>query len=295
MLTKSQKEKMLCRYSASLSSDDRTRAQLVLICRDFLERIRYREPNRAAVIMYMEYLRDERGYSDASINLKWRTLHRFFIVNGLEWPFTRNEVPRVRESDVYAPALHPDFVKKFIALAHAGELTQSEAALLALSTTYGHRRAELASTTKPDVDVASGMLLVKTLKHGREHWHLIPDEIVPWVEGYDFPPLSEDRVTRIYLAIEEKTGAKHIEATGWHSIRRTLVTLIGRYCSELEVHKFFRWSNTSMAQRYISVQFVGGDEDAQDVAGAESQIDTRVFAQHPFLGLWGEGDKGEKM
>ncbi|MFA5376691.1 MAG: hypothetical protein WC455_13165 [Dehalococcoidia bacterium] len=289
MLTKSQKDEMLSKYAASLSGSDRTRALLLSFCEDFLERIRYREPNRAAVVMYMKYLRNEAEYSDNSINLKWRTLRRFFIVNGLEWPFTRNEVPRVRESDVYAPALHPDLIKKFIALAHAGDLTQAEAALLALSTTYGHRRAELATTTKLDVDIASGMLLVKTLKHGRERWHVIPDEIVPWIEGYEFPPLTEDRVTRIYLSIEEKTGMKHIDATGWHSIRRTLVTLVGRYCSELEVHKFFRWGDTAMEQRYTSVRFVGGDEDTREMAGAESQIDTRVFAQHPFLGMWGDG------
>jgi integrase len=286
MLTKSQKDEMLAKYAASLSGD-RSRAQLVSICREFLEQMKYREPNRAAVVFYMKYLRETRGFSDASINLKWRTLRRFFIVNGLEWPFTRNEVPRVRESDVYAPALHPEIIKKFIGLAHAGELTRAEAALLALSTTYGHRRAELASTEKEDVDTSHGMLLVKTLKHGRERWHLLRDELAPWVEGYDFPKLTEDKVTRVYLSIEAKAGMQHIEATGWHSIRRTLVTLIGHYCSELEVHKFFRWGATSMEQRYTAVTFVGMEEIDRELNLPESQVDEKVFAQHPFLKLWG--------
>ena len=278
---------MIRKYAASLSSDAHTRQLLVSFCEDFLEKIRYRDPNRAAVITYMKYLREEKGYSDNSINLKWRTLRRFFIVNGLEWPFTRNEVPRVRESEVYAPAIHPEIIKKFIGLAHAGELTQQEAALLALSTTYGHRRAELASTEKEDVDVDHGMLHVKTLKHGRERWHLLRDELVPWVEGYDFPKLTEDKVTRVYLSIESKAGLQHIEATGWHSIRRTLVTLIGHYCSELEVHKFFRWGSTSMEQRYTAVTFVGLEEIDRELNIPESMLDEKVMAQHPFLSLWG--------
>lgn len=291
-LSKGQKEEMLRKYSASLSSDAHTRALLLSFCEDFLEQIRYRDLNRPAVIYYMKYLRDVKGYSDNSINLKWRTLRRFFIVNGLEWPFTRNEIPRVRESEVYAPAIHPEIIKKFIGLAHAGELTQAEAALLALSTTYGHRRAELASTEKQDVDVHSGMLLVKTVKHGRERWHLIPDEIVPWVESYDFPNLTEDKVHRVYLSLEEKAKMKHIEATGWHSIRRTLVTLVGSYCSQLEVHKFFRWGDMAMEQKYTAVRFVGLEEESHEPVIAVSQIDVKVFAQHPFLKLWGGSENG---
>jgi len=293
MLTKARKEEMLSKYAASLSSEPHTRALLVSFCRDFLEHIKYREPNRAAVVFHMKYLRDApppqgkgRGYSDASVNLRWRTLRRFFIVNGLEWPFTRNEVPRVRESEVYAPAIHPDIIKKFIGLAHAGELTQEEAALLALSTTYGHRRAELASTTKGDVDIDSGLILVKTMKHGRERWHRIPDAIVPWIQEYDWPPLTEDKVTRVYLSLEEKAGMQHIYATGWHSVRRTVVTLVGRYCSELEVKKFFRWGATTMMQRYSATSFVGLEGVERELTGDDYDLDSKIFAQHPFLKEW---------
>ncbi len=284
-LSKTQKDNMLQKYEASLSSDEHTKGLLVSFCRDFLDKIRYRELNRAAVMAYMDYMRKE-DYADSSINLKWRTLRRFFIVNGIEWPFRSNETPRIRGSEVYAPALHPEIIRKFIAAAHAGELTAEEAAFLALSTTYGHRRGELASTQLGDVDLTSRVLLVKTLKHGREHWHKIPEEIVPWIQEYTFPGLSEDMVTRIYLAIEEKAGVAHIDGVGFHSIRRTLVTLVGRYCSELTVKNYFRWGAASMMQVYTVAQFVGMEGVTREMAGVDLDIDGTVFAQHPFIKLW---------
>ena len=285
MLTKTQKENMLQKYADSLSSDEHTKGLLVGFCRDFLDKIKYRDPNRAAVMAYMKYLKDG-DYADSSINLKFRTLRRFFLANGLEWPFRSNETPRVRESEVYAPALHPEVVKKFIQAAHSGQLTAEEATFLALSTTYGHRRGELAATRLADVDLASGLLLVKTLKHGRERWHKIPQELVPWIREYPFPGRSEDMVTRIYLSIEEAAGVPHIDGTGFHSIRRTLVTLVGRYCSELEVKKFFRWGASTMMQRYMATQFVGMDDVAREISGEDYDIDDKVFSQHPFIKLW---------
>lgn len=292
MWSKAVKEQALRKYYESLAGSEETKAFYVGQARDFLNKINFREPNRASVIYYISKLK-ERDFKDSSINLKWRILRRFFIVNGIRWPFKKSEAPRIRESTVDARALHPEIIRRFIRLAIEGKLTQAEAAVLALCTTYGVRRSEIVTIRPEDVDFKSQTILVKTEKHGRERYHMIPEQILPWIEGYDFPKINENRVRQIYKEIERKAGMEHIDMTGPHAIRRTLVTLVGRYCSELEVKKFFRWGATTMPQKYTAVKFVGLDEEEIQVDKEDQNIDERVFAQHPFLKLWG-GQENER-
>lgn len=286
MLSKAAKEQMLRRYYESLAGSEATKSFYVGQARDFLNKINFREPNRSSVIYYMGKLQ-ERGFKDSSINLKWRILRRFFIVNGIRWPFKKNETPRIRESTVDARALHPEIIRRFIRLALDGKLTQAEAAVLALCTTYGLRIGEVVSIAPEDFDRRANIILIKTEKHGRERYHSIPDEILPWIEGYDFPKVNEDKVRAIYKSIESKAGMEHIYRTGPHAIRRTLVTMVGRYCSELEVKKFFRWGAITMPQKYTAVKFVGLEHEEIQTNEEDHNIDEKVFAQHPFLKLWG--------
>lgn len=272
----------------------------VPIVRKFL---RYCGPNltRKAVERYIAKMREEE-YSDGRIDLEWRTLRRFFKIAGVEWPFRRHEGPKIREREVFAPALDPEIIRQMIKAATTGILNAEESAMLALSTIYGLRRVEMASIvsgggdTLSDINLKSRVLFIQTAKHGRQRYHLIPEEIVPYLAAYRFPkkPRPAQELTDLFYSIERKLGLDHIPEVGWHAIRRTLVqVLIEAGLPELTVMSFLRWKRTerSMVALYYATTRVGlggvrGRTLEVQMKESDRRIDEAVFEVHPFLPEW---------
>lgn len=228
------------------------------------------------------------GYADGTINLVFRTLKRFYTVNGLEWPFKRGEAPVIREKQVFAPALSPDIVKNIVKAAGGGVLDEQESALVALSTTYGLRRSELASIRPENFNYNSRLLFVETAKHGRQRYHLIPDEIIDYLKNYNFHPVSESTVTKIYYRIEKKLGLPRMQEVGWHGIRRILNRLlIDAGLPEFTVMDFLRWKRSTqlMPALYYSVTVIG-EEKKVELGKTDREVDEKVFKVHPFLPFW---------
>lgn len=283
-------EEMLKKYEDNLAG---SHAVYVPMVRRFLKDCRGNF-SRRAVESHLNRLRSE-GYSDGTIDVVFRALRRFYRVNNLEWPFRRGEGPVVREMEVFAPALAPEVVRAMIAAARSGVLTAEEAAHLALSTTYGLRRTEMAQIAARNVDLKNRLLFVETAKHGRQRYHLIPEEILPYLEAYDFPPRSLTYLTLMYYSIEKKAGLPRMKEVGWHSIRRILDRLlIDAHLPPLTVMDFLRWkrSDRSMVARYYSVTVVG-TEMRIEMDRADRDVDLAVFAVHPFLPAW-RGDHAEE-
>lgn len=248
---------------------------------------------RNAVEKYVEQLRNE-GYSDGTLNFTFRVIRRLFIVNGVEWPFRRGEAPVVREREVYAPALSPDVIEAMILAARSGVLNEQETAMLALSTTYGLRRGEMASLSQESINLVDRLIFVETAKHGRQRYHLIPEEIVPYISAYRFRPYTPQKITIIYYDIEKKLGLSRMQEVGWHAIRRTLdMLLVEAGLPEITIMDFLRWkrSDRSMVARYYSVTLVGREQKVEMDMG-DRRIDETVFAVHPFLPAW-RGEDGQ--
>lgn len=286
MPTKEARAAMLEKYSSSLMDQGANSRQYTHMIAKYLEHVGYHELNRDNTQAYLDYLR-EYGYAPGTVKLFWSILHRFFIVNKLEWPFKNREAPRVPEQEKYAPALDPDLIREYIALARAGKLSQRTTAFLALSTIYGLRAIELREVRKADIDIKSKSILIHTAKHGRERWHKLPDEIVPYIENYDWPPVSYHWIRKSFFEIEEAAGQEHQEEIGFHSIRRTVDTELGLVCKELVVHRFLRWADTSMAQRYTAYHYIGREGVKHNVGGDDLSGDSIIFANHPFIKVWG--------
>ena len=288
MTTKAERTTMLDKYDNSLSKEAREKGQYRAHVAKYLDFVGCNELSRASIQRYIDSLREH--YSDGSIKNIFNAIRRFYIVNDLEWPFRRSEAPIVRESQRYAPAIHPDIIADYIRAAMDGKLTKAEAAFLALSTTYGMRPEELRGIRVSDIDLKEKLIFVHTLKHGRERWHKLPDVIIPFIENYSFTKISEYSERLLFISIVEKSGHQHIKETGFHAIRRTLVTLLEKTCSRGEVHKFLRWADIDMVDKYTAVTFVGKEEDTQGLPSEDQNVDDKVFAQHPFLKMW-EGEK----
>ncbi len=289
---------LLDNYLRGLSSAGKTRTIYKRYAGEFLE---YADGDfcREKINGYIEHLRHQHKYSDGSANFAFRVIRTLFSRNeailekmGFEWPFRRGESPQIREDRILAPALHPDIIKEaIVAVKEHGP--PEEQAFLAISTTYGLRRVEMVQLEERDIRLKDKTIHIATAKHGRERTHLIPDIIIPYLEGYDFSQgRSENFIFSLWYRIEHRIGFPHTPQVGWHSVRRTLNTLLEPHVSRNTLNSFMRWkqrTSSDMSFRYSAIKFVGREGSSTQVVGDALTGDNQVFEVHPFLQYWGEG------
>ena len=280
-------DELMENYSKRLGSTGKTRSLYLRYAGNFLEYVKG-DFEREKIDKYLAHLRRQK-YSDGSINLMFRIVRTLFSRNDLEWPFNRGESPQIREDKIQAPALDPDVIGEMITkIKKEGDL--DEKAFLAISTTYGTRRIEMVELSGEAISIRDRTLHIVTAKHGRERTHMIPDAIVPYLETYDFgAKRSESELFNLWYRLEYRIGLDHINQVGWHSIRRTLDTLLLDQLPEATVMSFMRWkqrTSSNMAYRYSAQRFVGRAGVSTKVVGAARDVDSKVFEVHPFLEYW---------
>jgi hypothetical protein len=227
---------------------------------------------RDDVIRYLSCLR-EQGYRQSSIDVMVRPLKLLAEIQG--WNFPRLAMPKVRDGDISRPILSYEEVCRMI---RRGKevLSERELAYLALSSTYGLRREELRGLGRID-----GKVTVETVKGGPVTTHLVPDEIRPYLGGYERTGVRY--MSFIFRRIVEKLGISSAgENYGWHAIRRSLATeLLYRDVSLINVVRFMRWSDGSVKGEFGMLAIYGKRN--------QEEVDRSVFKVHPFLPIWSKG------
>ena len=288
---------LLNRYEQRLGSKGATRTHYLRYASDFLNFAKG-NLNRETILKYLDHLKRKYRYSEGSINFVFRVIRTLYKRNevllsqqGIEWPFAHGESPQISEDQIQAPALHPNTIIRMIqAVREKGK--PDEMAFLALSTTYGLRRVEMVELENKDIRLKDRTIHIATAKHGRERTHLIPEEIIPYLKQYDFDqPISEFFLFTLWYRFEYRIKLKHIPRVGFHSIRRTVNTLLARKLSDITVKSFMRHkqrTSSDMTFRYSAVKFVGEEEESMEVVGGALQADNDVFAEgvHPFVRYW---------
>lgn len=279
---------ILEKYEKWLASKGKTRNLYLRYAGNFLE---YADSqfDRQTIDRYLDHLRRTHSYSDGTVHFIFGILRTLLTRNGIEWPYRRGEAPVIRENKVVAPALHPTTIMRMIEATKArGQ--PDEKAWLALSTTYGLRRVEMQELAPDDIKLRTRVIHIATAKHGRERNHRIPEEIVPYIRGYDFPPMAEFQSFVLWYRLENLIEAKHVNQVGLHAIRRTLNTLLLRVLPEATVMSFMRWkqrTSSHMPYRYTAITFVGEEgEESVELVGDALTVDKEVFEKHPFLEFW---------
>jgi integrase len=282
-------QSLLENYAKRLGSRGKTRNLYLHYAQDFLD---YADGkfDRETIDNYLGgRLQRKHKCSDGTINLVFRIIRTLFNRNNIEWPFNRGEAPQIRESKVQAPALHPNTVSKMIgAVRERGDIVMK--VFLALSTVYGLRREEMVNLTQDDINLKGKTIHIATLKHGRERTHVIPEEILPYLKEYNFDEeITDYDIFVLWYQLEHLIGMRHTDHVGWHSIRRTLNTMLLRVLPEATVYGFLRWkqrTSSHMPFRYSAVKFVGEEGETTEVIGEALDVDTEVFKVHPFLKFW---------
>jgi len=228
--------------------------------------------DRDDVIRYLCYLR-EQGYRQSSIDVMVRPLKLLAQIQ--EWSFPRLAMPKVRDVDIRRPILSHEEVCRMI---RRGKevLSARELAYLALSSTYGLRREELTSLGRID-----GKVTVDTVKGGPVTTHVVPDEIRPYLAGYERTGVRY--MSLVFRRIIRKLGITlPRENYGWHAIRRALATeLVSTDVSLLNLLRFMRWSDGSVKGQFVMLAIYGKRN--------QEEVDRSVFKVHPFLPIWSEG------
>jgi len=232
--------------------------------------------------------RREQGLSERSLRTKFFHLKKLALSNGWDWPFTADDTP-VSEEEPFAPALMPDDIEKLI---KARDLyLKSERFYLAASTTWGCRREELARIKKRDYDDNS--ILIRTAKHGQRVRHLIPDSLKPIFEAYRPKQHTPTALSIMFHRICRKAEVKVEKGYSFHSIRRTLRTLLEWRLAENRlplslVADFQGWSKTTKGIAYGGAPMLGIYAHLEVISTDPFAVDRLVYPVHPFLPLWAE-------
>jgi len=228
--------------------------------------------DRDDVIKYLCCLR-EQGYRQSSIDVMVRPVKLLAQIQG--WSFPRLAMPKVRDGDIGRPVLSHEEVCLMV---RRGKevLSARELAYLALSTTYVLRREELSGLGRID-----GKVTVDTVKGGPVTTHVVPDEIRPYLAGYERTGVSY--MSLVFRRIIKKLGiALPRENYGWHAIRRALATeLLYTDVSLINLVRFMRWSDGTVKGGFGMLAIYGKRN--------QEEVDRSVFKVHPFLPIWSEG------
>jgi len=152
--------------------------------------------------------------------------------------------------------------------------------VFALSTTYGMRRTEISRVEPGDIDMESGLIVIRTAKSGKARELPIPDEIKPHLrQTSDFG--SEPELSKLFVDTCQDAGVEYKRGMGFHAVRRSLLSGLRRARIEpeyagfwqLALQSFFGWSGSGMVDLYSA-----GISDWES-----SQL---VLQHHPFLEFW---------
>jgi len=282
------KEALLGKYEASFP-DSPFRNHYVSYARNFLDYAGGLDKEN--VNRYLAKLKRE-GKAPNTVNFAFGVIRRLFIVNKLDWPFRRGEAPHVGQRDISKPALDPELIRVMIGAARDGRLDADLSCLVALSTTYGPRREEMCDLQPGDLDFKADTIFISTVKSGRERYHLIPPEIKPFLEAHDFGiRYSPQQMSQMFWRVVNGSGLEALKPhrLGWHSIRRTVKSLLDDSgLSIYAVHDFMRWKGVdrefAMDVRYHATHFVG--LEGITAVTDEAEPDREIFEKHPLLEYW---------
>jgi len=234
---------------------------------------------RASVVKYIQKLERD-GYAPGTRKTHYRIIKRGFEFVEVPWPFGKrppSELPiEVAEWDVERIPIAVEDVEAMVTGAKNGTLSPAQVALLCASTVYGLRRIELVELSSELLDLENGRLRIVTAKHGRSREHLIPEMIKLYLKSYPFGKYNEFGLSQAFHQIRQAVGLPRVEGMGWHSIRRTIDTLLLNVLPLPVVRDYLRWKKSSMEMALVYWTPLSVEE-----------IDKQVFEVHPFLPFWG--------
>jgi len=235
--------------------------------------------------------RQEQGKSDNSLRTEFAILQKLYRANHWDWPLAPEDRPEA-PLEVNTPALTREEVEQLIK--NRELYSKGERFYLAIGTILAPRRIELARIKKRHIQ--GNTIYIDTAKHGEKRTHLIPDEIIPYIEAYRPRENNVSSLSAMFGRICKKGLEESKKGYGWHSFRRTIDTLLPIALAKADkpltlIGYFLRWSRRSTGARFLGTPMGGVYARPEILSSDPFFVDREVFEVHPFLPLWVDKDK----
>lgn len=242
-------------------------------------------PDEMDLRRYFGHSREE-GKSDNTRRTLFAVLKKLYHANHWDWPLQSTDRPPEPE-ETFERAFTREEIAQLIK--NRDLYSKGERFYLAIGTIYAPRRIELARIKKRDIKEST--LRIDTAKRGEKRTHLIPDEILPYIQDYHPQENNVSSLSAMFGRICDKGLGKKMRGYGWHSFRYPLNTLLPAALAKGDkditlVGHFLRWSRKEFGRKIFGTPMVGVYRRAELLSSDPFFIDREVFQVHPFLPLW---------
>jgi integrase len=238
--------------------------------------------------------REKQGIAGSTLGTQFTQLHKLFTENSWPWPFKKEDKP-ISDEAPHAPALTPQDVEHLIL--NRAKYTAQENFYLAISITYGLRRDELAKITSRDIKDNTLLVHISKKKKKETRLHLIPEEIMPIIEAWKPKARGSRGLSYCFQRIMAKSGLGSRKGYGFHSCRRTLLTLLVWNLAENRkditlAAQFMRWSRLAIGSAFLGSPMAGFYTHPEVLSENPFNLDRTIFQVHPFLHIYRKEQKG---
>jgi len=232
--------------------------------------------------------REEQGINARSRATEFTRLKKLFEANDWPWPFKKEDKP-VAEDKPFAPAFPPNEILQLIAARE--ELSPQENFYLALATTYGPLREELGRVRGRDI--RDNTITIRTANRETQRQHLVPEVILPVISSWRPRERGSRAISYSFQRIMEKSGVGKRPGWGFHSIRRTLLTLLITNLAKADyppswAAEYLGWSKRSVGAIFLGSNMEGIYAHPEVLSTDPFELDRVVFSVHPFLQAYNE-------
>lgn len=233
--------------------------------------------------------REKAGIAASTRSIQFLRIKKLFEANNWAWPFKKEDRP-VSEEIPNAPAFTQAEIEQLIAA--RDKYSAQENYYLAMSVTYGLRREEITRITSKDIK--DNVVFIRTAKRGPQRQHLIPVEIMPILAAWKPQHRTAQALSYSFQSIMKKSGLGVRRGWGFHSIRRSLLTLL---VTNLAANKqdptlaaqFLRWSRRTIGLSFLGSAMAGVYAHPEILSTDPYGVDRIIFQYHPFLPAYRNG------
>lgn len=226
------------------------------------------------------------GTGERTLRKEFNHLKKLYLSNHWDWPFTVDDQPQPSEA-ANAPAFTLEEIATLIRA--RGEYSPMENFCLAISTTWGSRAEEIVKIRKRDYD--GEVVAIKLAKRKGEIViirHIIPEEIRPILLDCHPRLTTTASLFNIFQKMLLKCGLGERKGYGYHSVRRTLRTLLEWNLAQARlplsfVGDFIGWAPTTKGIVYGGAPMLGVYSHPEILSDEPFAVDKLVLPHHPFL------------
>lgn len=245
-------------------------------------------------------IKRQEGNVEGTLAALFSALKKLHLSCHWDWNFTGDDRP-LPGTEANAPAFTEEELATLIH--NRQEYSRGELFYLAIATTMAPRRIELSRIKKKDMSINQDSPLtgeketsvyIRTAKKGPPRWHLIPPEILPVILDYKPKGLTAGALSAMIHRIILKGMGEPMPGYGWHSFRRSLMTLgtesLAVAGEDLTLWaQYMRWSKTAIGASFFGSLMAGHYRRPEILdKGDIFSLDRTIIKLHPVLKYWRE-------